>query len=689
MNRDFKKNPDTRFRRIERLTKEQAEREAAALREGIEYHDHRYYVENNPEISDATYDKLFRRLQELEEAFPDLRVANSPTQRVGAEPLEELARVEHAAPMLSLQAVFEENELKSFLDTIRRHARDNEPQLVVEPKFDGVSVEVIYEHGQYARGATRGDGRTGEDITVNLRTVRSLPLRLRADQSPPTKVAIRGEVMLPKQAFQALNRARVEEGRAPFANPRNAVAGTVRRLDPREVAKLPLDLVFYDILWLEGEPINSHWEERKQLARWGLKTDQVSRRCGSLEAVRAFHERMARRRDEFAHELDGIVIKADDRNLWARLGTRHRSPRWALAWKFAPRQEVTRLHEIVVQVGMTGMLTPVGLLEPVDVGGVTVSRATLHNEDEVHRKDIRKGDKVRVVRAGDVIPEVIERVKEPGRRRAAMFAMPAACPVCGHEVVREGAYYFCPAGFTCPPQLVGHLKHFASQEAMDIEGLGEETAQELVDRGMIRDLADLYELRTDDLLKLETFAEKKARNLHKAIQGSKRPRLDRFLYALGIRHVGRRMAQVLATHFGSLQKIRQADRERLQRIPEVGPEIANSVSEFFGHPATKKELEHFDQVGMHVQDMPTAAAARPLAGNTFVLTGSLQDFTRDQATERIETLGGRVTSSVSSETDYLVVGENPGGKLQQARRHGVQILDEEQFKKLLATEKAS
>ncbi|MFW6106912.1 MAG: NAD-dependent DNA ligase LigA, partial [bacterium] len=535
MNRDFKKNPDTRFTAIERLTKEQARREAAALREGIEYHDHQYYVQNSPEISDATYDKLFRRLQDLEEAFPELRVENSPTQRVGAEPLEELERVEHTAPMLSLQAVFEENELKSFLETIRRQARDREPRLVVEPKSDGVSVEVIYEQGEYTRGATRGDGRTGEDITANLRTVRSLPLRLRLDKAPPAKVAVRGEVMLPKQAFHDLNRGRVEEGRAPFANPRNAVAGTVRRLDPREVAKLPLDIVFYDILQLEDEPIDTHWAERNQLARWGLKTDRVSRRCGSFEEIRAFHERMANRRDEFSYELDGVVVKADDRTLWPRLGTRHRSPRWALAWKFTPRQEVTRLHDIVVQVGMTGMLTPVALLEPVDVGGVTVSRATLHNEDEVHRKDIRKGDKVRVVRAGDVIPEVIERVKEPGRSRAAMFAMPATCPVCGHPVLREGAYYFCPAGFTCPPQLVGHLKHFASQEAMDIEGLGEETAQELVDRGMIRDLADLYELQTADLLTLDTFAEKKAQKLHQAIQNSKRPRLDRFLYALGIR----------------------------------------------------------------------------------------------------------------------------------------------------------
>lgn len=681
---NFKKNPDTHFATIQELSKEEAEREAAALRDGIEYHDHKYYVENAPEISDATYDKLFRRLRDLEAGFPELRVENSPTQRVGAEPLEELRRVEHASPMLSLNAAFEESELNSFVDTLRRHADEQQPAVVAEPKFDGVSVEVIYEHGTYTRGATRGDGQTGEDITANLRTVRSLPLRLQPGSNQPSSVAVRGEVMLPKDVFQKLNGQRVEEGKQPFANARNAVAGTVRRLDPNEVAKLPLDILFYDILYLEGDQIETHWQERKALAGWGLKTDKLSRYCRSLDEIRSFCQSLAERREKLPYEIDGIVLKADDRALCERLGSRHRSPRWALAWKFAPRQEVTRLREIVVQVGMTGMLTPVALLDPVEVGGVTVSRATLHNEDEVHRKDIRVGDKVRIARAGDVIPEVIERVKEPGRRRVEPFSMPRVCPVCGADVQREGAYYFCPAGFACPPQLIGHLKHFASQEAMDIDGLGEETAQELVDRGLVHDLADLYELEVDHLLTLDTFAEKKAKNLHCAIQNSKQPKLDRFLYALGIRHVGRRMARVLATHFGSLQQVRKADRPNLRQVPEVGPEIADSVSEFFKNRRTQKELEHFERVGLRVQDMPTTGGSQPLAGKTFVLTGALRNFTREEAAERIEELGGRATSSVSSETDYLVVGENPGSKLNDARRHHVEILDEQGFKELIA-----
>jgi DNA ligase (NAD+) len=394
---------------------------------------------------------------------------------------------------------------------------------------------------------------------------------------------------------------------------------------------------------------------------------------------------LAERRDALPYEIDGIVLKADALDLWQQLGSRDRSPRWALAWKFEPRQEVTRLRQIVVQVGMTGMLTPVALLEPVDVGGVTVSRATLHNEGEVHRKDVRPGDKVRVARAGDVIPEVVERIKQPGRKRAAGFSMPPECPACGAGVVREGAYHVCPAGLSCPPQLVGHLKHFASQEAMDIDGLGDETARELVDKRMVRELSDLYTLSIDDLRGLEGFAEKKARKLHQAIHGSKRPRLERFLFALGIRHVGRRVARVLAGEFGSLATLREADQQRLQQIPAIGPEIARSVARFFRESRTREVLEHFARAGVQVPDAATSRGDQPLSGKTFVFTGNLAHFTRHDAKERVEMLGGRATSSVSGQTDYVVVGERPGSKLKEARQQDVEILDEEQFEQLIGS----
>jgi len=681
---DFKDDPDADFPDTDSLSQDDARREVEALREGIAYHDHLYYVENKPEISDAVYDRLFRRLQDLEKAFPELESENSPTRRVGAEPMDELVRVEHASPLLSLNAVFESGEVASFLAAVRQADEETELRLVAEPKFDGVSVEVVYEGGEFVRGATRGDGRTGEDVTANLRTIRSLPLRLHGGKKSPERLAVRGEVLLPKDAFQEFNRQRVEGGEEPFANPRNAAAGTLRRLDPAEVAQRPLDIVFYDVLEVEGKSFCTHWDELKQLKRWGLKTDKHNRRCSSTDDIRKYHARLAEQRDDLPYEIDGIVIKVDGLDLWQQLGTRDRSPRWALAWKFEPRQEVTRLRQIVVQVGMTGMLTPVALLEPVDVGGVTVSRATLHNEGEVHRKDVRPGDRVRIARAGDVIPEVVERIKQPGRKRAGKFAMPAECPACGAEVIREGAYHVCPAGASCPPQLVGHLKHFAAQEAMDIDGLGDETARELVEKKLVRELADLYELSVDDLRGLEAFAEKKARKLHEAVQGSKQPRLDRFLFALGIRHVGRRVARLLAGQFGSLDKLREADQQRLEEIAEIGPEIARSVVGFFDEPQTKEVLEHFARAGVKIQDVPQSEGDRPLAGKTFVFTGELDHFTRDEAQQRVETLGGRATSSVSGQTDYLVVGERPGSKLEEARDQDVEILDEKQFEELIA-----
>lgn len=677
---DFKKKPSTDFKPVDKLDKDEAGRQIEALREGIDYHDYRYYVKNDPVISDAVYDKLFKRLQELEDAYPEFQSGNSPTRRVGAEPVDELKKVEHSAVMLSLNASLEKKEVRDFFDFVARNTNRKDVEFVLEPKFDGFSVEIVYEEGRFKYGATRGDGKTGQDISENLKTIGAVPLRLRKQGDLPRFVAVRGEVFMPKDGFQQLNQRRIENGREPFSNPRNAAAGTMRQLDPGNVADKPFEILFYEVLKIEAAQLKTHWETLHRMAQWGLKTDSRSRRCTKLSEVADFHSRLAESRDDLEYEIDGVVIKVDDLQLRERLGTRQRSPRWAFAWKFPPKQEVTILEKIVVQVGRTGKLTPVALLQPVDVGGVTVSRATLHNEDEVLEKDVRPGDKVRIARAGDVIPEVVERIKTPGRKRSEKFSMPRQCPSCGSEIVREGAYHFCPAGLACRPQLVGGILHYGSREALDIEGLGEETAADLVNKEFVKDFADLYRLSEEDLRQLEGFAEKSARQLHEAIQKSKKPRLDRFLYALGIRHVGQRTAQILAEQVRRLDALKEADAEDLERISDIGPEIARSCADFFAREKNRAVLDRLADSGVKVQAMPAGEKAQPLQGMTFVFTGSLADYTRREAKRAVENRGGRATSSVSGETDYLVVGENPGSKRDEAEAQDVEILDEDGFK---------
>lgn len=679
---DFTKNPSTDFKDIEKMSKDEIQEEIRALREGIEHHDYLYYVKNQPEISDATYDKLFRRLQDLEQAFPEFQSDGSPTRRVGAEPVSEMRKVRHTAPMLSLNAVYDENEVRNFVDFVRRSVAGEDYILVMEPKFDGVSVEVVYEYGSFQRGATRGDGETGEDVSENMKTVRAMPLRLR--DGAPRLLAVRGEVFMVKEGFHQLNKRRVERGEEPFSNPRNATAGLLRQLDSRAVAGWPLDIRFYDILAMEGMNLSSHLDALEQFERWGLKTDPHNSRCSSLEEIKQGYHKLLDQREELEYEIDGLVIKLDSYQQRSRLGTRQRSPRWALAWKFPPKKEVTRVADIIVQVGRTGMLTPVALLQPVEVGGVTISRATLHNEDEVRRKDIRVGDKVRVARAGDVIPEVVERVEERGRKRGQPFSMPGKCPVCGTKVAREGAYYFCPAGLSCSAQLVGGIVHYASREALNIEGLREKTAAQLVEKGLMKNLADLYRLSVDDLLTLEGFAQKSAAQLHRAIQSSSKTRLDRFIYALGIRHVGQHMAQVLARSFRTLDALSNAGRDRLEQIPEVGPETAASVREFFDQEENRRVLDRLLDAGVEIEEMPQRRGELPLEGKTFVFTGELEKYTRSEAQELVESLGGRAASSVSSQTDFVVVGRNPGSKLDEARKLGVKTMDEEAFDQLIS-----
>jgi DNA ligase (NAD+) len=677
---DYKHDPDTDFAPPNDLSVEQAAEQAEALRSGIRHHDYLYYVRNAPEISDAVYDRLLRRLQALEQAFPSLRRDDSPTRRVGAEPVSGLDEVEHAAVMLSLEAAVDGDAVRDFVNRVGEDA-GGRPRLNLEPKFDGFSVELVYVDGRLRTAATRGNGEQGEDITHNLRTVRAIPLRLRAEAEPPQRLAVRGEVFMTRRAFTEVNRRRVERGDDAFANPRNAAAGMMRQLDPRKLAGVPFDAFFYQVLAIDGPLPATHAEVLARLDDWGLKTCPLNA-CGSdYAAVRDYHRRLAARRDALDYEIDGIVVEVDDLDLRRTLGARSRNPRWALAWKFAPREEVTRIDDIVVQVGRTGILTPVALLQPVDVGGVTVSRATLHNADEVRRKDVRVGDKVRLVRAGDVIPEVASRVKTPGRKRAQPFRMPAQCPVCATELVRQGAYVVCPAGLSCAAQLVGRLCHYAGRDAMDIDHLGEETARRLVDSGLVEDLADLYTLDVDDIEGLEGFAARSARQLHDAIRGSLAPRLDRFLYALGIRHVGRRTARLLARRFGGLDALLMVSADAVEAVPGLGPEVAGSVADFFADRVNRGVIERMRERGLAVRAMPHTQ--RDLDGLTFVFTGALDRRTRDEAREQVESRGGRATSSVSGETDYLVVGDDPGSKLDEARRRQVEILDEASFEKLL------
>jgi DNA ligase (NAD+) len=669
-------DPPTRFAQVDSLSEREAREQAEALREALEHHNTLYYVKNAPKISDHAYDALFRRLEELEEAFPELQTPASPTRRVGAPPVDALEKVEHRRPLLSLSSSEQRGKVEEFLRYVRENTGSRDPMYVLEPKLDGFSVEVIYREGFFERGATRGDGRVGEDISENLKTVRTLPLRLQAAEgraAAPGLLAVRAEVLMSRSGFRELNRRRLEQGEEPFANPRNAAAGMMRQLDSRKVAGKPLETFFYDILDQEGgERPDSHWQVLERFGRWGLRTNPMNRRASSMREIAEYHRELSGQREELEYEIDGIVIKLDDRRQREELGTRQRSPRWAFAWKFPPKKEITTLREIAVSVGRTGILTTVALLDPVEVGGVTVSRATLHNEEEVERKGVRAGDKVRVMRAGDVIPEIAERV-EKGHGRA--FSMPSDCPACGTPVVREGAYVLCPAGLTCPAQRVGRITHFASRDAMNI--------RTLVDRGLIEDLPDLYSLSVEELEELEGFAAKSARKLHDAIQGSKQPSLERFLYALGIRHVGEHVASVLARSFGSLERLEEASREELEEVGEIGPEIAEAVHDFFQQKENRRVLERLREAGVRPQARKRPAQ-QPLKGLTFVFTGELERYTRDEAREAVELLGGRATSSVSGNTDYLVVGQEPGSKLDEARKRGLEVLDEAAFRRLLA-----
>jgi DNA ligase (NAD+) len=678
---DFKTESHSVFKRITKLTPREAREDVLSLRKTIKHHNYLYFVKNKPEISDALYDKLFRRLQDLEAKFPELRSSASPTRRVGGRPRIVRRSVEHAAPMLSLQAASARDEVARFDEFVRRQGGQQTVHYFLEPKFDGVSVELVYEDGEFRRAATRGDGERGDDISDNLTPSRDLIRRLQSSKTAPSFLSVRGEAYLSKKSFQQMNKERLLENLEPFANPRNAAAGILQRLEPDLATRWPLELVVYDILKVVGLRFATQHDVWRQFRCWGFKNSRPSERTSSPDRIYEFHGRLEQERDDLPFEIDGIVIKVDERQITEKLGVRHRNPRWALAWKFTPREEVTVLEDIVVQVGKSGALTPVALLLPVDLGGVTVSRATLHNEQEVHRKDLRVGDKVRIKRAGDVIPEVVERVGTARAGRGPKFSMPKKCPVCGTSVVRDGAHYYCPAGIACPGQLVGLLIHFASRGALDVEGLGEQTGRQLIEHKLVRDISDLYRLRVNDLQLLPGFAIGSATKLHSAIQGSKRPRLDRFLYALGIRHVGERTARLLAQQFSSLKRLSEATEDQVASV--TGPVVARSVRQFFDNPGNKRVLKSLQQLGLKPQGLSVQKLRQTLRGKTLVFTGTLSHFTRNDAKEAVETRGGRAASSVSHNTDYLVAGANPGSKLTEAKRNGVKIIDESEFDKLL------
>ena len=666
------------------ISKEEAKKRIEELRKLIRHHDYLYYVLNKPEISDAEYDKLMKELQQLEEMYPEFITPDSPTQRVGAPPAEEFKTVAHLKPMLSLDNAFNEEEMRRFDERIKRELGKENVVYTAEPKLDGLSVELVYENGVFVRGSTRGDGYNGEDVTENLKTIRAVPLRLREGKyGIPRLLAVRGEVIMHIHDFEELNKKLIERGEEPLANPRNAAAGSLRRLDPKETAERPLDIFFYEIMVVEGLKINTQWEALEHLREWGLKTNPLVKRCKNIDEVIEYYNEMKEKREQLSYEIDGIVVKVDNLEDQEKLGIKARSPRWAIAYKFPPREKITQVMDIIVQVGRTGTLTPVALLKPVDVSGVTVSRATLHNFDYIREKDVRIGDWVKVIRAGDVIPEVVEVIKEKRTGKEKIFQMPDKCPVCGSHVVREGAYYRCTGGLSCPAQLKRSIAHYASKGAMDIEGLGPKIVDLLVDKGLVKRISDLYKLTIPDLLRLPGFALKSAKNLIESIEKSKERSLDRFIYALGIPNVGEHMAKVLAERFKTLDNLMNAREIELLAIPEVGPETAKSIVDFFREPKNREEIQRLKELGVKATFEKMEKKEGILKGKVFVFTGALKSFTREEAKRIVEELGGRAASSVSRNVDYVVVGENPGSKYERAKQLGLKIINEEEFKKLI------
>jgi DNA ligase (NAD+) len=669
------------------MTKTEARKRIEALTREIQGYDHEYYVLDRPSVSDARYDQLFRELQALESEHPGLRLPDSPTLRVSGGLREGFRKTPHVSPMGSLDSLMERDEVLEFDARVRKALDVEAVTYRVEPKFDGLSIELVYENGVLVRGSTRGNGEEGEDVTENLRTIRAIPLRLAARGGgasaiePKGTVSVRGEAIMLLKEFEALNKRLVEASEEPFASPRNAAAGAVRQLDVAITASRRLDFFAYELKGDLDAAIRTQTAAVEALAAWGFHLDASAHAVEGIEGAFEYHAQLEARRDALPFEIDGIVIKVERRDWQRGLGVRSRSPRWAAAFKFPPRVEVTKVLDIAVQVGRTGKLTPVAMLQPVNVSGVTVSRATLHNQDELDRKDVRIGDTVRVRRAGDVIPEVIEVLLEHRPRGSARFELPPKCPVCGSKVEREGAYHMCTNGLSCPAQLEGHLQHFVSRGAMDIDGMGAKTVHQLLEKGFVRDIADLYALTPIDLAGLEGFAEKSIENLMSAIEASKRPRLDRLVYALGIEHVGDTVARLLVDHYGALEPLTGASEEELQSIKGIGPEVAASVRHFFTNSRNLKVLERLLKAGVKPVAEKKVKGPQTLAGETIVFTGGLEAMSRPEAQRKAEAHGARIAGAISKKVTLVVAGPGAGTKLGEAEKLGIPVVDEATFLK--------
>ncbi|MBS3792440.1 NAD-dependent DNA ligase LigA, partial [Candidatus Bipolaricaulota bacterium] len=668
----------------EKIEEESEAREALeSLREAIRYHNYRYYVENDPVISDYEYDQLMRDLQALEDKFPSLITPDSPTHHVGGEPQDELGSFDHPEPMLSLQAAYEKEEVANFDETCREELSLETVEYLAEPKYDGLAIELVYEDGTLSVSSTRGDGETGEDVTENIKTIREIPLSLINEDGTqvPERLVVRGEVYMRKDEFREMNERRAEEGKDPFANPRNAAAGSLRQLDPKVTARRPLRIFCYDVAEVEGHGFDSQMEIMKTLPNWGLRVNRdCIRVCRGVDELVDYHAQLEDNREDFPYEIDGVVYKVNDLSQREVMGTRERDPRWALAYKFQPLRGTSEVKNIRAQVGRTGSLTPIAHLEPVHIGGVEVKRASLHNQSEVEKKDIRIGDKVLVERAGDVIPQVVKSLPEERDGSEQKFRMPDSCPVCEADVVisEDKQHAYC-TNASCPAQVRERLIHFASRGGMDIEGLGDKIAEQFIETGLVESLDDLYSLEKDELLSLERFAEKSSQNLLDEIEESKDQTLPRFLYALGIPEVGDHLSRVLASHYSTLEELMEASEEELQQINEIGPEVAKSIVGFFSASENQELIEKLLEAGITLNNPLSEETESPLEGLNFVFTGSLDRWTRSEVQKLVEDRGARSTSSVSGRTDYVVAGPGAGSKLDDAEELGVPVLDEEEF----------
>jgi DNA ligase (NAD+) len=667
------------------MDKKKAEKRIFQLRDQIRHHDYLYYVLDKPEISDSKYDELMKELKDLEEQYPTLISSDSPTQRVGATPLQEFGTIVHTKPMLSLDTALEKEEIIRFNERIKKELNVKEVEYISEPKLDGLSVELIYENGDFKKGSTRGDGINGEDVSENIKTIRAVPLILRSDElEPPKMVAIRGEVIMNISDFEDFNKQLIQKNEQPLANPRNAAAGSLRRLNANETAQRPLDIYFYEIMEISDIKVEKQWEALQYLKKWGLKTNPYSEKCESVEEVIKYHLKMSEKRDKLNYEIDGVVIKLNNIEYQEKLGVKAKSPRWAIAYKFPSRKEITTVLDITSQVGRTGTLTPVALLKPVDVGGVTVSRATLHNQDFINQMDVRIGDIVKIGRAGDVIPEVTEVIKSKRTGKEKKYHIPSNCPVCGSKVILDGAFYICTGGLSCNAQLKRSIAHFASKGAMDIEHLGRKNVELLVDQGLLKSVSDIYRLKKEDLLSLPRFAEKSAENLIRAIEDSKERNLARFIYALGIQNIGEHISKVLADKFKSLEKLINANDEELLKIYEIGPETVKSIISFFKEKRNLKEIEYIKKLGIKAVTFEEKTEKIGfLNGKSFVFTGGLMNLSREDAKKIVEDLGGSVTSTISENIDYVVVGDKPGSKYEKAKKLGLKRISEEEFRKMV------